>query len=440
MKIKLKSDKMTKSHALVGLNRSDVPSSFMEPILILRIFFADMARIKQRLRMIHGTENIKFNLDTPVDNKLSRITRFSGWCFSLDDIVFRGVTLTVNGNRFATLTPAQRLDVANAYPDYPTSAYAGFVGDLILPDWVTLGSIVEINLLALFADGSEILVHKREFLVAEEPCSFSERRRNYSLLELLQDPEKGKHIQQDTWPNEYGWNISRQILAGTPHFHPPGAAPIVRVLDAGPTHGYGARSLELIHALPEDSIFLDLGSGIKSDAQLFPNAVNLDAVHFANVDIVNSCEKLPFKDEVFDLVISQAVFEHLPSPFGMAKEIFRVLKPGGTVLIDTAFMQPLHGDPDHYFNMTSEGLRLVLEDFEIVELGVQPHQNPSYGLMMQINAVLPLIKKGIWKTRLLNFLNELESDGAQLDKDLGILGRLTMSAGVSAVARKPCEL
>lgn len=382
-------------------------------------------------------EKIKFNLDTPIDDKLLRITRFSGWCFSLDNIVFRGITLAVNGNPFATLTPALRLDVAKAYPDYPTSIY-GFVGDLILPDWVELGSIVDISLIALFADGSDVLVHKREFLVTEGSHSFSERRRSYSLSGLLQDPENGKHIQFENLQNYNGWDISRQFLAGTPHFHSHGAAPLVRVLDAGPTHAYGTRSLELIHALPEDSIFLDLGSGIKSDAQLFANAVNLDAVHFANVDVVNSCDKLPFKDKVFDLVISQAVFEHLPSPQSMAKEVFRVLKPGGRVLIDTAFMQPLHGDPDHYFNMTPEGLRLVIDGFEVEELGVQPHQYPSYGLMMQINAVLPFINNGIWKTRLLNFLNELETDGAQLDKDLGMLGRVTLAAGVSAVARKPC--
>lgn len=384
-------------------------------------------------------DKIKFNLDTPIDDKLVRITRFSGWCFSLNNIVFRGITLAVNGNPFATLTPTPRLDVANAYPDYPTSIYAGFVGDLILPDWVESGSIIDISLIALFADGSDSLVHKRDFLVTEEFHSYSERRRSYSLTELLQDPENGKHIQFENLQNyNNSWDISRGILAGTPHFHSHEAAPLVRILDAGPTHAYGTRSLELIHALPEDSVFLDLGSGIKSDAQLFANAVNLDAVHFANVDLVNTCDKLPFKDKVFDLVISQAVFEHLPSPRNMAKEVFRVLKPGGRVLIDTAFMQPLHGDPDHYFNMTPEGLRLVIEGFEVEELGVQPYQYPSYSLMMQINAVLPFIKNnGFWKTRLLNFLNELEQDGAQLDKDLGILGRLTLAAGVSAVARKP---
>jgi hypothetical protein len=117
--------------------------------------------------------------------------------------------------------------------------------------------------------------------------------------------------------------------------------------------------------------------------------------------------------------------------------VFRVLKPGGRVLIDTAFMQPLHGDPNHYFNMTSEGLRLVLEGFEVLELGSQPHQYPSYGLTMQINAVLPLMKDGDWKVRLSEFLDELKKGGGRLDEDLGPIGRTTLAAGVFAVGRRP---
>ena len=105
---------------------------------------------------------------------------------------------------------------------------------------------------------------------------------------------------------------------------------------------------------------LDFGAGIQSDDRLYPHVVNLDAVHFRNVDVVNSCRALPFRDGRFCAVVSQAVFEHLADPFFAAAEVLRVLKPGGLVLIDTAFMQPFHGDPDHYFNMTLPGLREIM--------------------------------------------------------------------------------
>jgi SAM-dependent methyltransferase len=46
-------------------------------------------------------------------------------------------------------------------------------------------------------------------------------------------------------------------------------------------------------------------------------------------------EALPFCDEGFDLVYMDWVIEHLPSPEGMAREVFRVLKPGGRLLFRT---------------------------------------------------------------------------------------------------------
>lgn len=44
---------------------------------------------------------------------------------------------------------------------------------------------------------------------------------------------------------------------------------------------------------------------------------------------------LPFKNEVFDLVLSITMFEFIKEPIRVMKEIYRVLKPGGEVLIGT---------------------------------------------------------------------------------------------------------
>jgi SAM-dependent methyltransferase len=45
--------------------------------------------------------------------------------------------------------------------------------------------------------------------------------------------------------------------------------------------------------------------------------------------------KLPFSDEVFSLVFSRSVFEHLTEPDLVMKEIYRTLKPGGVCVILT---------------------------------------------------------------------------------------------------------
>jgi SAM-dependent methyltransferase len=56
----------------------------------------------------------------------------------------------------------------------------------------------------------------------------------------------------------------------------------------------------------------------------------------------NINEKFPFKDNFFDVVISNQVIEHLTNPDNMIKEIHRILKPGGFAIISTPNLCSLH--------------------------------------------------------------------------------------------------
>jgi len=79
------------------------------------------------------------------------------------------------------------------------------------------------------------------------------------------------------------------------------------------------------------------------------------------------------------------VIEHLRKPWIAVEEFYRVLKPGGYIYADVAFMQPVHSYPSHYFNMTMEGVKVLFEKFEEVESGVQEYQMPSYTLLYVIS-------------------------------------------------------
>jgi 2-polyprenyl-3-methyl-5-hydroxy-6-metoxy-1,4-benzoquinol methylase len=51
--------------------------------------------------------------------------------------------------------------------------------------------------------------------------------------------------------------------------------------------------------------------------------------------LVGSILAIPCQDNVFDIIISSEVIEHVPDPFKAMQELYRVLKPGGTLVLTT---------------------------------------------------------------------------------------------------------
>jgi hypothetical protein len=78
-------------------------------------------------------------------------------------------------------------------------------------------------------------------------------------------------------------------------------------------------------------------------------------------------ERLSFKDNEFDLIISNDVFEHVPNPDSAFKECCRVLKPGGEMLATIPF----------YDNYDFSIKRAVIKNNQIINLlAPQFHGNP----------------------------------------------------------------
>ena len=160
-------------------------------------------------------------------------------------------------------------------------------------------------------------------------------------------------------------------------------------------HPYSPASEDLIreHA---DGWVLDLGAGGKHIQ--YSNVVQVDVFRFPMTDVVASADCLPFRSNAFNAVVSQAVFEHLQYPDVAASEIWRVLKPDGVAKVDTAFLQPEHAYPHHYFNATEAGLKHWFRDFDIEWSGIEPYQHPKWALLWFLDVYLAALQDGEQQT------------------------------------------
>lgn len=121
----------------------------------------------------------------------------------------------------------------------------------------------------------------------------------------------------------------------------------------------------LMKKVAADGLILDCGSGDRALGD--PRCIALDFEQYQLPDVYADVLKLPFPDNVFDLVFSQAVLEHVRDPFQAVEEMRRITKPGGTVWAGMAFMQPVHAVPSHYFNATVWGMEELFRNYRIVQ-------------------------------------------------------------------------
>lgn len=123
---------------------------------------------------------------------------------------------------------------------------------------------------------------------------------------------------------------------------------------------------------------LDFGCGNKPYAALLPNVeyIGLDfdtEVSRQNiqqtVDFFYDGKTFPFPENHFDSAFSSEVLEHVFNPDEILRELYRVLKPGGHLLLTCPFFWPEHEQPYDYARYSSFGLKHLMEKagFEAVQ-------------------------------------------------------------------------
>lgn len=126
---------------------------------------------------------------------------------------------------------------------------------------------------------------------------------------------------------------------------------------------------------------LDVGCGDRPYAPLIPGAARYVGIEhpgavmnvepalrasFARVrelvDAFADAQEIPFADASFDSVLCTEVLEHVADPAAVAREIRRVLRPGGRALLTVPFLAELHQVPYDFRRFTIFGIRRLLEE------------------------------------------------------------------------------
>lgn len=70
---------------------------------------------------------------------------------------------------------------------------------------------------------------------------------------------------------------------------------------------------------------------------------------YGQIDYICDAAAMPVPDGSFDVVLCTEVLEHVPEPIRVIKEIHRILRRGGKLLLTAPLGSGLHQEPYHYY-------------------------------------------------------------------------------------------
>ncbi|RLG83522.1 MAG: hypothetical protein DRO40_04325 [Thermoprotei archaeon] len=124
-------------------------------------------------------------------------------------------------------------------------------------------------------------------------------------------------------------------------------------------------------SLPSINVrILDVGCGKKPYYKYFRSSyyVGIDK-YSQEADIIAVAEKLPIRSSCFDIVLCTQVLEHVEQPIEALKEMERVLRDSGLLILSTHGFWIEEHEPEDYWRWTFQGLTKILNEcgFKIVK-------------------------------------------------------------------------
>jgi SAM-dependent methyltransferase len=141
--------------------------------------------------------------------------------------------------------------------------------------------------------------------------------------------------------------------------------------------------LPFLEAQATPALTLDVGAKQSGYRHLFPNAVAGDIAAYPGLNTQFDAHRLPFVSSSFPVILCTEVLEHCTNPQQVIDEFFRVLQPGGKLILTTRFIFPIHDAPHDYFRFTQYGLLHLCRRFASVTIQPESATLGTLGILLQ---------------------------------------------------------
>ena len=175
-------------------------------------------------------------------------------------------------------------------------------------------------------------------------------------------------------------------------------------------------------SIPDGSMVLDVGAGSCPHKKLFSHCkyyahdfaeLSDEQIQtqdgYGQLDYVSDILDIPVLDSSFDVILCTEVIEHVPDPISTIKEISRILKPGGALLLTAPLQSGLHQEPYHFYGgYTKYWYKKYLSE------------NDFSNIKVEANGSLHTTYFSLGSTIFKGFLEQLFSDSIIIKKALAL--------------------
>lgn len=166
-----------------------------------------------------------------------------------------------------------------------------------------------------------------------------------------------------------------------------------------------------------------------------------NTMHGTHADVIaDVAQPLPIRDRAADCVVTFDVLEHVAEPGRMLAESWRILQPGGILMISVPFQWWVHEAPWDFYRYTRHGLEYLLGKAGFADVQVQATTGFWVMWVLKLNYQLVKLIRGPRPVRML--VRTLLIPVWWLGQSLALLMDAAWyeegeTAGYFVVARKP---